>query len=142
MLQLLGIALHLVVPGIERANQMDFSHFELVLHEPKRVLDHFMQADDGKRRLGRSRELQELVDERIDPFGLAADQTGHFDILIPLREEVGERFDGDQRVFDFVRHAGRQGADTGQSFEPADATLQFPGRIEIVKHRDHHQRLS
>jgi len=128
--------------GIESAGQMNFSGREVVLHEPKGVLDHFMDTDAGESGLGRSGELQQLSDERIDPFGFAADEAGHFDVLVPFCQEVRERFDGHERVFDFVRHACRQSADAGQPLESADATLQLPGRIEIVKNRDHNERVS
>src|SRR5439155_20545082 len=43
--------------GIESADQMNFSGREVVLHEPKGVLDHFMDTDAGESGLGRSGEL-------------------------------------------------------------------------------------
>jgi hypothetical protein len=58
-------------------------------------------------------------------------------VLITLGQKLREGFDRDERVLDFVRHAGGKRADAGEPVAPADLQL------EAFQHRDvceHHKR--
>src|SRR3977135_1110464 len=60
--------------------------------------------------LGRAGETKELVHQRIDPVDLMPDQVresvAEIGILVTLRKELRESLDRDERVLDFVGHAG------------------------------------
>jgi len=56
-----------------------------------------------------------------DQFGKRIAKVG---ILIPLREQLRESLDRDKRVFDLVRHPGRECAEAGQTIATANEQLQ------------------
>ena len=80
-----------------------------------------------QQRLRRPRKAQKLVHERIDPINLVPDQVreslAEIGVLVTFRQELGEGFDRNKRVLDFVGHAGGKGAETREPV--ASANLQF-----------------
>ena len=76
--------------------------------EKKRLFQNLMHMHRLEHRFGRAGETQQLIDQRIDPVDLVADQVrkcfAKIGILISLRQQLREGFDGDERVFDLMRH--------------------------------------
>src|SRR5205085_2417866 len=70
---------------------------------------------------------QQLVYQRIDSVDLVPDQVrkgaAEIRVLVTLRQQLRESLDRNERVLDFVSHAGGERAETGQPVAAAD--LQF-----------------
>ena len=96
-------------------------------------------------RLGRPGETQKLVNERIDPIDFVADEIGkclaEIGILITLRQQLRKRLDRNERVLDFVRHAGRKRAEAGETVAAADLQLESFQRGDIGQHHERAEHL-
>src|SRR5438270_12732918 len=95
--------------------------------ELKRFFEHVVDVHRREDRLGRAGETQKLIHQRIDPIDLVPDQVRkgfpEIGVLITLRQKLGKRLDGDERVLDLVGHAGRERTETREPV--AAANLQF-----------------
>src|SRR5213082_180899 len=93
----------------------------------ERFFQNLVRMERFQDRLRRSRETKQLIYQRIDSIDLVADQirkcVAKIGILITLGQQLGEGFQGDERVLDFVRHSGRERSQASESI--AATNLQF-----------------
>ncbi len=97
-------------------------------------------------RLGWPRKAQELVHQRVDPVDFMADQIregfAEIGVLITLRQELGKSLDRDERILDFVRHAGGKSAETREPVAAANLEFETLQRRDIGENHQDAQHLA
>ena len=63
-------------------------------------------------------------------------------VLISLRQELGKSLDRDERILDFVRHAGGKRAEAGEPVAPADLQLESLQRGDVGQHHERAEHLA
>ena len=69
-------------------------------------------------------ELQQLSYDVVDAAEFAPNDLGEFGVLVFFEQQINKGFDGDERVLDFMRHAGGKSADGGESVEAFNNLLE------------------
>ena len=94
-----------------------------MVQQPHRVFQNIMHAHGCQcGRLGRG-EPEHLRGEAVNALEFALHHLGHLAVGVFFDEDVDERIDGDEAVFDFVRDAGGDDAEVGELIQPAKVGL-------------------
>src|SRR5438046_7297133 len=97
-------------------------------HKLERFFENGMDMHRLQKRFGRPCKSQELVHQRVDPINFVPDQIreclAEIGVLVTFRQKLGKSLDRNERILDFVRHAGREGAKTREAVAATDLKLE------------------
>ena len=63
-------------------------------------------------------------------------------VLITLRQKLGKSLDRDERILDFVCHAGGKRAEAGEPIAPSDLHLESLQRRDVGQHHERSEHLA
>ncbi len=140
LLQQAAVAEDAVIGGLQVGHDPDVARAASRVNQSKRAGEHLVQPDRLEGGVDGTGEVEQSVDDRINTFDLSGDERAgrgaEVGVVERPGEELDEGLDSDQGVFDFVCHAGGEGADAREAVGAAGALLETSLRGDVVQRRD------
>ena len=109
------------------------------LHQSQEIFENLVRADLRHHQLLRPAELEERLDDPVDPVELARYDLGifydEFPVVEVFREDLGHSFYGSERVFDLMGEPGRHRPDRRQFLRLQQTVIELAVlRRQVVDH--------
>jgi len=115
LIQLLSVRVDNMLSSAQIYLQSNAALRQLLLNQTQRIFKGLVKRDGLERGFGRTREIEQAVHDGINSLHLLTDQLkkGFLEILIVMlvREQLREGFNGNERIFNFVGHTRRKRSD-------------------------------
>ena len=133
LLQLVVVAFHGIIRGVEIARQDNLLAEELGLDGMQGMFKNFVEVNRRKCGAGRGRVSEQLAHDGIYALHFAPDNFAKFSIRMFFQQQIHEGFDGDEGVLDFVSGAGGKRADAGEPVQSSQRFFKPPRRGDVVQ---------